>query len=813
MSLPFNITNPGWNITSLLTSQEAGFVTYLYAAGASASENEVLTWKSGAPSWEVSAAGFADPLTTNGDIIARISGVTTRLAKGSNGTYLGVSGGVLGYYSPSGSGDVVGPASAVDSNFAAFNTTTGKLIKDSGSKASDFATVGHNHTGIYAPVLGADDNYVTDIEKAALHGHLNKIILDNTTASFLTTQETKLGYISVTQAVNLDTMESDIVTNNAKVTNATHTGEVTGSGALTIDKIAITGKTAVTAVGTDYVLISDTSDSGNLKKALVSDFGGGGSGNVTKVGTPVDNQIGVWTGDGTIEGDLALTFDTSTNTLTFGEENSFAFINAKTATTSNTVGGSIEINGGNGLGTGDGGTVIVNGGTAGLTGDGGTLSLYGGDGGATSGLGGYVDIAGGISSLGDGGLVHISGGNSVGGNGNGGNVIINTGNKNGTGTNGNVLILNSGTGSIGVNTPTPTQMMEITVDDTDNKIGLAISQMDATNDKLALEVNGKIANGTVAKVTPQTLVQFNDTNGSNSDLSINVASSSSPAINLQATGGTLNSPTALSSGYVISTINSFFYNSANVQKRGSVIESYLYNNTSGSEDVFIYFKTIKAGVQNYRLFLNNTALLPYTSGELALGSGILPFSNLYLTSGGAINWNNGNATLTHSTGLITSNVPISLGTSNALTAGTIELGATSDTTISRSSSGVIAVEGIVVPTISSTDTLTNKRITKRIGSTTSSATPTVNTDNVDIYKLTAQTVDITSFTTNLSGTPTDGQTLIIQITGTAARAITWGASFEASTVALPTTTVSTNRLDVGFIWNTATSKWRCIASA
>ncbi|MCK9371055.1 hypothetical protein M0R04_14180 [Candidatus Dojkabacteria bacterium] len=37
-----------------------------------------------------------------------------------------------------GTGDVVGPASAVDSNFASFNTTTGKLIKDSGSKASDF---------------------------------------------------------------------------------------------------------------------------------------------------------------------------------------------------------------------------------------------------------------------------------------------------------------------------------------------------------------------------------------------------------------------------------------------------------------------------------------------------------------------------------------------------------------------------------------------------------------------------------------------------------------------------------------------------
>lgn len=111
-----------------------------------------------------------------------------------------------------------------------------------------------------------------------------------------------------------------------------------------------------------------------------------------------------------------------------------------------------------------------------------------------------------------------------------------------------------------------------------------------------------------------------------------------------------------------------------------------------------------------------------------------------------------------------------------------------------------------------TQTLTNKRVTPRVGSTTSSATPTINTDNVDVYKLTAQAVDITSFTTNLSGTPTDGQPLIIQITGTAARAITWGASFEASTVALPTTTVSTDMLSVGFLWNSVTSKWRCVGA-
>lgn len=60
-----------------------------------------------------------------------------------------------------GSGDVVGPTSAVDSNFASFNSTTGKLIKDSGSKASDFATSGHNHTGTYEPASSDFTSKVT----------------------------------------------------------------------------------------------------------------------------------------------------------------------------------------------------------------------------------------------------------------------------------------------------------------------------------------------------------------------------------------------------------------------------------------------------------------------------------------------------------------------------------------------------------------------------------------------------------------------------------------------------------------------------
>jgi hypothetical protein len=103
--------------------------------------------------------------------------------------------------------------------------------------------------------------------------------------------------------------------------------------------------------------------------------------------------------------------------------------------------------------------------------------------------------------------------------------------------------------------------------------------------------------------------------------------------------------------------------------------------------------------------------------------------------------------------------------------------------------------------------------TKRVTTITSHATPTINTDNCDCVTITAQAEAITSMTTNLSGTPTNFQTLIFRIKddGTA-RAITWGASFVAKGVALPTTTVISKLLTVGFIYDTVLSTWGCVAA-
>ena len=61
--------------------------------------------------------------------------------------------------------------------------------------------------------------------------------------------------------------------------NATHTGDVTGATALTLESVAITGQGAATVASGDLVLIADVDDSNNLKKVTaqsIADLGAGG---------------------------------------------------------------------------------------------------------------------------------------------------------------------------------------------------------------------------------------------------------------------------------------------------------------------------------------------------------------------------------------------------------------------------------------------------------------------------------------------------------------------------------------------------------
>lgn len=107
-------------------------------------------------------------------------------------------------------------------------------------------------------------------------------------------------------------------------------------------------------------------------------------------------------------------------------------------------------------------------------------------------------------------------------------------------------------------------------------------------------------------------------------------------------------------------------------------------------------------------------------------------------------------------------------------------------------------------------TLTNKRITKRVITATSSATPTPTGDTADIWYLSTLTVGATFAAP--TGTPTDGQQLTIRIKSVAAQTLAWNAIYLSSGVAaLPTTSVAGKTITCGFSYDAAQVKWILLA--
>ena len=159
--------------------------------------------------------------------------------------------------------------------------------------------------------------------------------------------------------------------------------------------------------------------------------------------------------------------------------------------------------------------------------------------------------------------------------------------------------------------------------------------------------------------------------------------------------------------------------------------------------------------------------------------------------------------------LLGGGVPQSLPLAGGTMAGVIAMGANKITGVANGSGAQDVAAFGQIPTASSTQTLSNKRITKRVIPVTQSATPAINTDTTDVASITGLAQAITSMSTNLTGTPQPGDTLIIEITdnGTA-RALAFGASFVASgTIAVPTTTVPSTLLTTGWRRVAANTAW------
>jgi len=149
-------------------------------------------------------------------------------------------------------------------------------------------------------------------------------------------------------------------------------------------------------------------------------------------------------------------------------------------------------------------------------------------------------------------------------------------------------------------------------------IKFTVGGIGTTNEIMKLTSSGMeigLGANTAALVSTTTLVQYNDTNGTHSDWSFNVAGNGIPTINLQSTGGTLAAPTAsTASPSSKSFISTFAYNSTPAQKEITRITSTLVSGTAGAETSNISFSNIIAGTLATRLSILSTGIVSATGG-------------------------------------------------------------------------------------------------------------------------------------------------------------------------------------------------------
>ena len=209
-----------------------------------------------------------------------------------------------------------------------------------------------------------------------------------------------------------------------------------------------------------------------------------------------------------------------------------------------------------------------------------------------------------------------------------------------------------------------------------------------------------------------------------------------------------------------------------------------------------------AAVSGLTVAQGGTGAASFTANSVLLGNGTSAFQEVAPGASGNILQSNGTTWTSAAPGSGT--VPAGGTTGQALT----KVNAT-DYNTTWSTVGDVTTSG--------TQTLTNKRITPRVNSTTTDTTPLAwNSDSYDVYALTAQAEALTISAD--AGTPTDGQKMMFRFkdNGTA-RALTWttgsAGAFRAIGITLPTTTVLSKIVYVGCIYNAADSRWDAIATA
>jgi hypothetical protein len=280
-----------------------------------------------------------------------------------------------------------------------------------------------------------------------------------------------------------------------------------------------------------------------------------------------------------------------------------------------------------------------------------------------------------------------------------------------------------------------------TIADTSNVIGLTVTQSDSTNNPLAISVVNAGTNYGL---------QIETTNAGSYGSGINLFHNTASPANLD----------------VVSEIISTGKDSGAATQTWTRQRAIITDVTAASEDAKITWGVVTAGTVADELELTGAALYPTTSDGLALGASANQFSDLFLASGGVINFDNGDMTITDGVNTLAfaggpvsfdSNITPAANDGSAL--GTTALqwsdlflaeGAVinfdnGDVTVTQTNN-VLAVSGgdlqvatagvgtnaDSVPTLSSTSTFTNKTLTS----------PTITTANLSGTQLLAEGASI-----------------------------------------------------------------------
>ena len=279
-----NITGTGTGFTSGITNALKSATTTVNVSSATApTVGQVLTATGGsAATWQNPSSGFADPMTTRGDIIIRnAANATARLGVGANTYVLTSDGTDVAWAAPS--GGIGGSTGSVDNALLRADGTGGSTMQSSSASIADtgFLTLGTGSTELSQIIFSTGTN--TDVGLSLFPKGAGKVYA----SGGLRLQGTDTSIVGIIggQQVSLQS-SSDSTSDSGDILIKTGAAGGTGdndSGNIYVD---LGAKNASGVVGNIGLFSSSVADWQDMEKGLFV-------GNATT--SPTDNPVnGIW---------------------------------------------------------------------------------------------------------------------------------------------------------------------------------------------------------------------------------------------------------------------------------------------------------------------------------------------------------------------------------------------------------------------------------------------------------------------------------------------------------------------------------------